>query len=267
MSNTQSNHLFNQSSEKAFSILEYIIESKTPVRLTDVSQNLKMNVSTASRFLNSLQKSGYIQQDASSMMYHATYKVCRLANQVISKNELSLISHPYLLEIADYFDESACISIERDMQMVYIDVASNNNRMLMGQQYIGNSIDMHITANGKLLLSQYSEKEIDNYIEKKGLKKYTPNTLTTKEALLNDLTQIAKTGYSFDNEECEIGASCISFPIFDYSGKMIAGVCITGPSYRVNPKILEDRLEFLREKSMRISMALGYYQDSPQPVS
>ena len=95
-------------------------------------------------------------------------------------------------------------------------------------------------------------------IEKKGLQKFTDNTITTKRALLKELETVKKQGYAFDNEECEIGARCISLPVRDFSGKVVAGISVTGPVFRMDEIINEKNIEYLKQVALEASRKLGY---------
>ena len=64
-------------------------------------------------------------------------------------------------------------------------------------------------------------------------------------------------GY-FGFEECEEGMCCVAYPIYDYTGRIIGGVSISGPTVRMNRVIRSSRLDFLKECAQRISKGLGY---------
>ena len=163
--------LSNQSTEKALAILELLAQSSEPVRLRDLSRTLSINASTALRFLTTLQNCGYVEQEADTQRYYLTYKICRLANQVSSHTQLQSITHPYLQRLSEQFEEVLCVSVERDMTMVYVDVASGPEQTLMSLQRVGNTSPMHCTGNGKLLLLNYTPEQLDEMIRRKGLPK------------------------------------------------------------------------------------------------
>ena len=139
--------LSNQSTEKALAILELLAQSSEPVRLRDLSRTLSINASTALRFLTTLQNCGFVEQEADTQRYYLTYKICRLANQVSSHTQLQSITHPYLQRLSEQFEEVLCVSVERDMTMVYVDVASGPEQTLMSLQRVGNTSPMHCTGN------------------------------------------------------------------------------------------------------------------------
>ena len=133
----------------------------------------------------------------------------------------------YVSEELDVLKNSSLIQLTElaDQKKLAVRWGNDNGLGLMNA--------MHCTGNGKLILQQYSDDQLNKLIAAKGLTRYTDHTITTKEALLDELEKIRKRGYAIDNEECEIGARCVACPICDYTGNIIAGVSITGPSTRI----------------------------------
>ncbi len=250
---TSSNH----STEVALSIMELLADSREPLRLKDISESLGANTSTVLRFLNTFINSGYVAQDPVSQRYSLTYKICRLAWQVQENSELQAITHPYLMELSSRFGEAACVSVKSDMCMVYIDTASGTGKSLMSRQQIGGNAPMHCTGNGKLCMLEFSETQIDEYIERKGLTKLTESTIVSRGKLLEELDKIRRQGFAEDREECEIGVRCIAYPIFDFTGKIVAGISITGPVSRMKSPALDKMKSALSEAAAAISARLG----------
>ena len=248
----------NQSTEKALAIIEYLAGCPEPVRLNELSGTLGMNASTMLRFLTTLQNCGYVYQDPSTSKYALSYKICRLANQFSRNTELQNVTHPYLIQLTNIFQESACVSVEQDMVMVYVDVMSGPGKTLMSMQRVGNTSPMHTTGNGKLLLLNYTEEEIDQLIAKRGLKRFTENTMTDKASLMERLAEIRCQGYALDEEENEIGLRCLAYPIYNYTGKIVAGISITGPVSRMTRQMIEEKGHYLKEAAEEISERLGY---------
>lgn len=258
MSEKRNAHSSNQSTEKALMIIELLASSRSPMRLRDISDTLSLNSSTALRFLTSLQQCGYVAQEADTLRYYPTFKICHIANQISSHIELQTITHPYLIQLSEEFQESLCVSIEQNQSMVYIDVATGPGRALLSLQKIGNTVSMHCTGNGKLRLSEYTDEQLDFYIHHKGLPVFTEHTIATKEDLLLELNNIRTNGFAIDNEECELGVRCIACPIRDYTGAIIAGISVTGPASRMTDSTLQKHLTKLKPAALRISNALGW---------
>lgn len=248
----------NQSSEKLLNILEMLSEQEEPVRLQDIARLVEMNTSTALRFITTLQKKGYVAQDFDTGRYFLTYKICAVASNVSSRKGLRDISVPFLRSVSHIFNESANIAEEHDMSVVYIEAVAGPKTMLMTTQRIGNIAPTHCTGVGKLLLLNYTEPQIDHLIATKGMTRFTDHTLTTKEELMAELEQVRRQDYAFDNEECESGARCIAAPVRDFTGKVIAGLSVSGPATRMTDEHIYDKLPFLLDAAQQVSFRLGY---------
>lgn len=248
----------NQSGEKLLNVLEFIILKGEPQRLQDIADALEMNKTTALRFVKTLVNTGYIDQDPETSKYGVTYKICVLANHVNLYTELRKIAHPYLEQLSQIFGESVSMAVEDKMSSVYVDVIRWSSQSLVAVQKIGNAAPMHCTGNGKILLLNYSDEDLERLVRVKGLTKYTEHTLTTKEALKAELDIIRKRGYAYDEQERELGARCLALPIYGDNGKVIAGISVTGPQNRMTDDILLPKLEDFRRITMEISHKIGY---------
>ena len=248
----------NQSVEKAFQIIELLANEGEPMRLLDISKMLKVNSSTVLRFLTTLQKCGYVSQDSETAKYYLTYKFCGISNKINAYSSIRDLAAPYMKQLSKIFAESACLAVEQDMSVIYIYVVEGSDMMLRSMQRIGNIAPMHCTGIGKLLLTEYSDKQLDRLIETQGLKQFTEYTITDKTNLVSELNKIRQFGYAFDNEECELGARCIACPVKDHTGKIVAGVSITGPSHRLTDSFISDKLHHMIDLTKEISDKLGY---------
>ena len=67
-----------------------------------------------------------------------------------------------------------------------------------------------------------------------------------------------KEGVAYDNEECEIGARCVAVPVYDSSGRVIAGISVTGPKTRLTDELIAPRLGELKRIVGKVSREMGY---------
>lgn len=247
----------NQSTEKLLSLIETMSVLDEPIRLQDLSKRMGMNASTVLRFLVPLQRRGYVYQEPDSNRYHLTFKLCGIANNISSRMDIRNIARPFLRNVAHIFKESANLSIENDMSVMYLEVVNSPSKTVMAMQRIGHIAPMHCTGVGKILMLEYSPQRIDQLIATKGLPKFTENTITNRSDLLHALGEIRQRGYSFDNEECEIGARCVAAPIRDYTGKIIAGISVSGPTSRMTDAYIFSNISYLLDAAEQISLRLN----------
>lgn len=251
----------NQSVEKVFQIIETMAESREPLRLQDISLKVEMPASTTLRLITTLINCGYANQDPNTLRYSLSLKFMHIGSLVSSQTSIRDIAHPYLVELSRKCKESVCMAIEQNMEVVYIDVIDGPDGMLRITQRIGKIAPMHSTGVGKLMLLNYDLKELNNIISIKGLDSLTPNTITTKEELLKELENIKDKGYALDNEECELGARCISAGIKDYSGKIVAGISVSGPITRMTMEYIDIIKNTVMDTAKKISEMLSYKEN------
>ena len=247
----------NQSVEKVFRIIEFMCENSYPMRLQDLSKSLDLPQSTALRFLNTLMQNGYVCQDPDSLKYYLSMKLCKLGHMVASKIDFRAIARPFMEELAEKTGESVCLAIENNLEMVYIDYVDGPDKMLRTLQRIGRTAPMHCTAVGKVHLMNYDCCMLNHLIQYKGLTPVTKNSITTREALVEELDKVRRQGYAIDDEECESGARCLAAPIYDFTGKIIGGISISGPCGRLSYEKIDELKDVVIDTAKRISEQLS----------
>ena len=88
------------------------------------------------------------------------------------------------------------------------------------------------------------------------MKAKTPNTITSVSLMQKELEEIRTTGYSVDNEEYELGISCVAVPIFGKKGEIISAISLTGPVFRMKEIEIDIVAASLKEAADNISNAL-----------
>lgn len=247
---------YNQSVGKALKIIEVLAQSIEPMRLMDIAAMADMPTSTTLRMITALMQYGYVSQENHTQKYFLTLKFARIGSMVASRFNIRDIVHPYLLKLSNNYKEASCMAIDDDMGALYIDVVDGPDGMLKIMQHIGKRSALHCSGVGKCLLLNYDEQMIDSLIAEKGLAVFTPNTITTKEALIADLQSVREKGYAIDDEECELGARCVACGISDSSGKIVAAISISGPVNRMTYDYVETISASLMEISGEISKFL-----------
>lgn len=255
--NEEKDGRYNRSSDKLLGIIELLSVQDEPMRLQDLSRAVGMNESTTLRYLTTLMNNDYIYQDVVTGRYCLTLKLCAIAANVSRRNSLRNLCLPYLRSLANEFSESVNVTEEYDMEVVYIEAINGPQQLLMTTRRPGDVCPMHCTAAGKLMLLEYSERDIRNLIATKGLKQMTENTITSQEDLRNELAIVRKQGYAFDNEEYERGARCVAAPIIDYSSRIIGAISVSGPVTRMTDGFINEKLPVLLEAARQISIRMG----------
>lgn len=252
-----SEHQSSQSSTRLLQILECLASSRIPMRLQDIAVQVNMTQPTVLRYLYSLQSANYIYQEDDTARYALTWRVCSLGKNLDSQLGLRNITTPFINRLANTFSIGTCLVVEQNNDCIYLDCIDNPNSFT--PQRIGKQAPMHATGSGKVLLAQYNEYQLNDYISAKGLQRFTEYTIVDPDALKRELAQIRHQGFGMDEEECEIGLRCISCPIYNYSGSVVAAMSMFGRPIDLTDKRVKDEiLPALKEATTIISTRLGY---------
>lgn len=249
----------NQSVVKTMRIVEILAESKSPVRLIDLSNEVGLSPSTTFRMLNTLVECGYARQEESgSQGYALTMRFFDIGQKIMSNFSLRDLIHPFLTQLCSETGEAGCCACNVQGRVHYIDVVEGSiaNHIVIRQQ-IGSSAHMHCTGSGKLFLSQYTKAEFDEFVSSP-LPALTPRTITDPKDLEYELEITRRNGYAIDDEECEVGMRCIAKPVYNNDQRIVAVISLSGPVSRMSKARIE--MELLPALSACTEQIMTAYQ-------
>ncbi|MBD8068627.1 IclR family transcriptional regulator [Bacillus sp. PS06] len=253
---SEKNNTSIQSVERALSILELLKVERSGLGITDIAKQLKVSKSTAHRLITSLSNFGYVKKDQVTEKYILSLKLLELGDSVLQSLDIRSIASPHLKDLAHELEETVHLVFLENSEIVYIDKIESPQTIRMYSR-IGKRAPVHCTGVGKAILAYLDPSEIDTIIMEKGLKKFTDYTHITRESLLNELRNIRNNRYSVDEQEHELGIRCVAAPIFDHSNKVVAGISVAAPIYRLELTKVELYAEKITNCARNISKELG----------
>jgi DNA-binding IclR family transcriptional regulator len=239
--------------ERLARLLDVIASHDEAVSLKVLSAATGLHPSTAFRILASLADQGFVER-TSRGNYQLGIKLMQLGSRISASVDIRKIALPLMEKLRDQLGETVNLTVREGDEIVYIE-RSVAKRMIKVEQVIGSRAPLHVTAVGKMMLGEQGETECRNYAKRSKLPAYTANTHTKVATLLKDSLEAAKRGYSFDNEEAELGVGCIGTLIRDAGGHVIAGLSVSAPIERRRDEWIAQVIE----TGMQISKQLGYH--------
>ena len=244
-----------QSIERACAILELYEDSNKPRSVKEIATELGLSKSTVFGLINTLANLGYLAQNHETLKYNLGIKVLSLGSSASQGNILAKVANPHLQRLSFKFQETCLLAIEETGSIVYIDKTESPSSISLKTR-IGTKKELYCTGVGKCFLAYMTKENADNIIEL-GLSKKTPNTIDSTDNLWEELSLIKSQGFSIDNEEYELGISCLAVPIFDKFGAIIASLSLTGPTARIKGLTLDEVVAALKETSSNITMDMA----------
>ena len=241
--------------QKALKLLEFLKE-KQPTRPSELVQKLKLTRSNVYRLLSTLEKMGYVEKSEDSR-YRLSLKIFILGSNILKRDQLSDIAHALMFRLAELTQENVNLAILYDQKVLYIKKIESPHYLKLDQP-VGKTDPLHCTALGKVLLSGLTDEELGRFCESTELSSYTKNTITSPKTLIKVIQDVRKKGYAIDLQELTGGVHCISAPIRDYTGKVIAAVSISAPAVRLTEEKIDEAKAPLIGACSEISKRMGY---------
>jgi len=249
-----------QSIHRALTIVDIIAKAgDSGLTLTGISNQTGLHISTVYRILQNLIVWNYIKEGDGGI-YTLGMELITLGN--IAKESIGIrnVAHQYLVELGDLTRETIYLAIldEINNQVMYIDKIDSKGNIKLAAG-IGSRNSVHTTANGKVLVSPFSDEKIKSILVTGGMPAHTESTITDLETYLNEIRNVREHGYAIDNLENEPGVRCVAAPIYDYRKKIIASVSLSGISSAITLETIEDKYkQLVIETTEKISKELGY---------
>lgn len=240
--------------EKALTVLELLRTSKERAGVNEIAKACGYTPSTTFRILKTLEKMGWIFQ-LSDNRYIAGSKL----SFVTEKNNLFLALKDTAIFTMEKYTErygQAMNLLVRDCCHCYVLQQSKTNRLLDYVSPVSSELPLYATAGGKILLSDLPLNLVINIIESINLRQLTPNTITDPTLFLKELRVVGDRKYAFDFKESSEYGCCVSVPVTDDEGTIIAALSFSGFMGIDDKKELEFYIEPLREASQEISERL-----------
>ena len=247
-----------QSLERAFAILELFQNNKSELSLKEISVSLNLNKSTTFGLVNSLTTLGYLLQNEDNQKYSLGLKILSLTNAVKTNNILIRASRPYLEELSAKYRETVHSAQELNGSIVYLDKVEADTSIYINTQ-MGTKNYMHCTGVGKVLLAYKSPEELDMFLDQP-LKPLTFNTITDPDDFKKEMSKIHENGYGGDDEEIEIGLSCVAVPVMRAENKPGFAISLAGPTVRMNEHKKRGVVDDLKNTAAKLSEIIYGYK-------
>lgn len=211
---------------KGLEVLELVGRSREGLRGREIADALGMPVSTAFRQLKFLAERGFLNNGGDGV-YTLGSALVRLGNAAMRQNPLARRAHPVLAALSEATCETVHLAERRGERIVYIDKVEGSRPVRMGSM-IGNTSPLHCTGVGKAILAFLPEEERAALLGRIEFTRYTPNTITDRARLENELAEIRVKGFAVDDCEHEPGVFCVAAPVFDVSGGVAGALSVSG---------------------------------------
>jgi len=246
----------NQSLTRALTLLERLAESPEGMQLTDLSYQLGMPAATVHRLLATFEELNFVEQDSEQGLWYVGLKAFTVGNAFLERRDFVAISRPHMDALMGQCGETVNLGVIDDGEVVFISQVESREVMRMIVR-LGSRSPVHASGVGKAMLASMSEQRIAKILERRGLARFTDQTIDNPTLLREELARVRQRGYALDDEEHAVGLRCVASAIFDENGQALAAISLSGPKARIVDARLGELGFAIQQTADEITQALG----------
>lgn len=236
-------------------VLEFMAANPGARGPSELAKRLGLTPNLTFRVLNVLQEKGYVKRNPAGQ-YELTSGLFSLGMRLHNNFDLRKQARPHLEALAGECGESCQLQVFEGDHMLQLDFVPPPADYYLAVRP-GIRLHLHGNAFGKAVVAFLPAEEIAMFLARP-LPRLTPHTIIDPDELRREFEQIRHTRMSSEFDEYVVGSYCIGSPVFDATGRAVAGVGITGLSSRLNRALLPRLQDQVLECSKQISNAIGY---------
>lgn len=236
---------------KTFEILETLKEEEG-LTITDLTRRTGLSKSTVYRHLATLTDTGYVVERDDE--YYIGFRLLEISEQARNRKTGYNAAKRKVFELGQETGERAVFIVEELREAVYIHrYGSLSNTM------IGKRRPLHSMASGKVILAEWDDDAVADFVDEKGLPGVTDNTITDPDDLRAELDRIRERGYAVNNEEHMDGLRGVAVPVYTPDDEFLGSLGLFGPASRFEDELVHEEFPtLLRDKAGEIRVTLAY---------
>jgi len=242
--------------DRTIAVLQAVADSETDVPAADIARQLRLHKSTVHRLIAVLESYRLIKKGPDGA-YGLGTRLIELGECAIARLKLSEYAAPHLRHLADQTGEGAHVTILNGTEL--LSIAHVEGRWnLQSLTRTGLRTQIHCTAAGKAVMAFLSQDACDDLLARIPLKRNTRRTIVKPSAIRMDLMRVRHLGYAIDDEEFEEGLRCVSAPIFNHQGHVVASLSMAAPVFRMRKERVPQVARLVMAAAQGLSDDLGH---------
>lgn len=244
-----------QTVQKALNLLEALVRSGQPRRLTELSRQLGLTKPNVYRLLSTLSALGYVQKNPLTSLYSPTLKMWEMGSLLVRDTDLVTVANPRLRHLCEETRESVQLTVFDAGFVVYVDKV-DSPQPLKAMTAIGSRVPATVTSTGKAMLAWMGAEALD--LSFAHVKRFTPTTLLRRKDIESDLEKTRARGYAINHGEFRVGVCGLGAPIRDRTGSVVAAIGVWGAEKSILGPRSQELTDLIICAAADISRALGY---------
>ncbi len=240
----------------ALRALDLLAQRNVAMPLGELAKELGATKPTLYRHLVTLQRHGFVRQDARSGDYAAGVKLLILGEAVRSQFDVVATARPHLVELRDKTEQSSTLCALVGEELIVLEMIEGRSIIDFGTPR-GTRLDFHASAHGRIWLA-YGPHALTEQVMAQPLKAWTPGTLTSVAQLRREIEVIRAQGWATAPDEIVTGVNALAAPVFDHRGELAASVAIVGSTQFIKARPDQLQIDAVQQCAQKVSRECGW---------
>lgn len=244
---------------KGLRVLEVLAASPQPMGVTALSRSLDLTRSNTHRTLQTLVSAGYVRTHSASGTYECTLRLFEIASLIVGRLNVREMADAFLQQLSHASHETIHLTVLDGFEIVYINKIESP-QPIRAYSAIGGRAPAHCVSSGKALLAWQSDEVLGDIPA--NLEQKTPQSLASRQALLDDLTETRRRGFATNRGEWRDSVGGVASPVFDANSQPVAAIGMSVPLERFTFSSQQDLGMLVAQSACALSRTLGYRGDA-----
>lgn len=225
-----------KSLQRGHEILE-LLRLTDGASLSEIANQVDLSVGSVHTYLSTMEEIGYVVRRDGE--FELGPRFVALGEYVRNNSRLYRAARNEVNQLAAKTGEAAHLIVEHSGLGIALHerfgaeaVGTKYHRTLRQRPHQ----HLHCTASGKAILAQLSESRIEEILTNHGLDRRTPNTITDRELLFEQLAAARERGYALNDEEEVLGIVAVGAPVCDSNNTVLGAIAVSGPETYMGQK-------------------------------
>jgi IclR family pca regulon transcriptional regulator len=190
--------------------------------IAQVSQRTGIPRAAVRRSLHTLAALGFAAADDTGRFYLRP-RVLSITHAYLSTSPLPLLAQPVLNRLGDALNEACSLAILDEDEIAYL-ARSTSSRIMSPALNVGRRLPAYCTSIGQVMLAHLPPAELDDYLRRVKLHRFTEQTVTSPRQLQALLKKVRDAGHAVASQQMESRLCTLAVPVRDTSGQFVAGM-------------------------------------------
>ncbi|SFB04823.1 transcriptional regulator, IclR family [Poseidonocella pacifica] len=250
---------------KALEVLDLVASFERPVRFAELQSRAPYPKATLYRLMQTLTNQGMLQFDPDRQSYTLGMRLVRMAHSAWRQSALAPIARDAVDRLSLDVGHTVHLAQLDNAHVIYVDKRNARTPIAMYSE-AGKVGPAYCTGVGKAMLAFLPEKDLNAALPQQSYHRFTDHTLTTPDALRQELVAIRSRGYAFDREEHEPGIICVALPILSRRGRVLGSLSITSTTAQTDLDGLAALAPRIRAAAEEIASAVEDWRFPEQSI-